>query len=101
MHGIEIALVIIIYVMIVFCSLFTILFTKNILGNQKSFEPIKKTIHVVALVLGIYFIPIIGLGMCLVNFEQAIGLTIGVILLSVFPVTKYIIIPIIDNYKNK
>ena len=59
--------------------------------------PIKRTIHVVLLTLSIYLVPIIGLSICLVCCEQAIGLIILGILLSVFPVTKYVIIPFSDR----
>ena len=96
MWKIGIAVVITVYVMIALATIFAIRFTKGMLRKENLSIPIKRTIHVVALVLGIYLIPIIGLAMCLIYCEQAIGLIILAILLSVFPVTKYVIIPLSD-----
>lgn len=97
MWKIGIAVVITIYVMITLATLFAIRFTKSMLQKENLSIPIKRATHVVCLTLGIYLIPIIGLAMCLVYCEQAIGLIILGILFSVYPVTKYVIIPLSDR----
>ena len=97
MWKIGIAVVITVYVMIALSTFFAIRFTKGVMRGENLSIPIKRTIHIVLLTLGIYLIPIIGLSICLVCCEQAIGFIILAILLSVFPVTKYVIIPFSDR----
>ena len=63
--------------------------------------PRKRTFHLLKVLAIIYTIPIIALCMALVYSSKWVGVIIPFILLSTFPVTEYIIIPLVDRKKQK
>lgn len=65
--------------------------------KDNSKVPIARTAHVLKIVGIIYFIPILAMVMSLVYCHIALGPIIFGILISVFPVTKGIIIPLSEK----
>lgn len=63
--------------------------------------PRKRMFHLLKVLTIIYTIPIIALCMALVYSSRWVSVIIPLILLSVFPVSGYIIIPLVDRKKQK
>ena len=63
--------------------------------------PRKRLFHLLKVLAIIYTIPIFALCMALVYSSKWVGVIIPLILLSVFPVSQYIIIPLVDKKKQK
>lgn len=99
MWKIGIAIVINVYMLIALCTLIAIKITKKLMCKENGLIPIKKTVKVIILTLSIYLIPIIGLSLCLVYCEKAIGFIILAIFISAFPLAEYVIIPL--SYKDR
>jgi len=63
--------------------------------------PRKRFFHLMKVVAIIYTILLLALCMALVYSSKWISVIIPLILLSVFPVSEYIIIPLVDSKKQK
>lgn len=65
--------------------------------KDESKVPIRRTAHVLKIVGIVYFIPIMALAFSLVYWHIAIGPIILGVLISIFPVTEGIIIPLSEK----
>lgn len=93
-----VALIILVYCIEAILIFITSRFVKFKIHNNCQIS-IKRTIYVFTLILGIYFIPIISFTISFVYWQPISFLLLLGIMLSVFPVTKYIIIPLSElNY---
>lgn len=63
--------------------------------------PRKRLFHLLKVLAIIYTIPIITLCMALVYSSRWVGVIIPLILLSIFPVSEYIIIPLVDKKRQR
>lgn len=101
MWKIGIAVVITVYLMVALCTLWSIKLAQIVLHERRSSISTKRTIHVVYLILSIYLIPIIGLSICLIYCQRIIFFIILPIFISIFPITKYVIIPLSNKKRIK
>jgi len=74
---------------------------KKCLHDDEHEIPKKRMFHLLKVLAIIYIIPIFALCMALVYSPMLVSLIIPFMLLSVFPVTHYIIIPLVDKKKQK